>query len=293
MKKVTFFLLTVTFFLFIGIGNMSNTLSANTASNNVTERDKYLNIITVNKSQYYLVKTIVGDRHNIQYMFSNKQDIMDFKFTEETIENISNMDLFFYTGYGFEPWINEFIHKLKKGNLGIINISRGIRSQTIVNGDKSIDNPYYWSGIDEYKIALYNVKSAIQDRDPKNREFYEENYNKAIKAFEKKIEEQKKLLENTKGYNFLVVGDSYDYFLKSIGIDFTKVENNKVDEVIKEKKLDPSKVVIIKDNNVEIQHKTPLKYVASLENFNGDKSFEELILSNIEEIIKLNLEIIK
>ena len=34
--------------------------------------DTYLNIMVCNKSQYFMVKKIVGERHNIQYLFNNE-----------------------------------------------------------------------------------------------------------------------------------------------------------------------------------------------------------------------------
>ena len=47
------------------------------------------------------------------------------------------------------------------------------------------------TGLEEYKIALYNVKAAIQDKDPKNRDLYEDNYNKLIELLDKTIDEVK------------------------------------------------------------------------------------------------------
>ncbi|MGL5150235.1 MAG: metal ABC transporter substrate-binding protein [Clostridium sp.] len=289
MKKVTFFLLAVTIFMFIGLGQAETTLSANTEGGIVDNREIYLNIMTTNKCQYYLVKDIVKDKHNVQYMLSNEEDINKFEFSEGIINNVSNMDLFLYTGNGFEPWMNGFIDTLKKGNLGIINISRGIRTSTIKKGDKSVENPYYWLGIEEYKIALYNVKSAIQDRDPKNRQFYEDNYNEAIREIDELNKTYKLELEKLSEHKFIVVGDSFDYLLNNLKLDYIKTYDGNISTVIKENKLNPEQVIVIKDSEDLIELDKLLNNVVTLQNFDCNKSFKELIYYNINILVNINL----
>ncbi len=57
-----------------------------------------------------------------------------------------------------EPWHDELISNLNKGNLGIINSSRGIRTVNFNGENSGKENPYYMVGYDEYKIELYNIK---------------------------------------------------------------------------------------------------------------------------------------
>ena len=153
MKKVTFGMLVITFLLFLGIGVSSNPLIANTVDREDTSRDVYLNIITCNKIQYEMVKDIVGDKHNVQYMFNEEEASKNFKYTDETISNISNMDLFFYSGSIMEPWIDGLISKLDKSDLGVINSSRGIRKVNLTGENSGKENPYYMVGYEEYKVS--------------------------------------------------------------------------------------------------------------------------------------------
>lgn len=122
LKKITFAMVIITIVLSLGMSVFSSPLLANTdntSTNRVESRDRYLNIMTVNKPQYDMVKKITKDKHNVEYMFTEGNDIRDFKYNNEVIENVSNMDLFIYSGTSFEPWTNTFIDELKKGNLGI------------------------------------------------------------------------------------------------------------------------------------------------------------------------------
>lgn len=286
MKKLTFGMLFITFILFLGLGTFSNPMIANTVDTTDAQRDLYLNIMTCNKPQYDMVKSIVGDKHNVEYMFTSEKESKDFIYKDETITNISNMDLFFYSGNDFEPWSTKLINKLNKSNLGTINISRGIRVIQGQTNNESKENPYFYSGLEEYKIVLYNIKSAIQDKDPKNRDLYEKNYNKVIEDEDKRIDKIKENRKELSEYKFISLDDKLDYFYRGIGISPIKIPSNKtIENVITENKLDPTKVIVLKDRETPM---TEVGYkVVILDRFDGKSSVEDLIERNYRSFYDL------
>lgn len=290
MKKITFVMVLITITLSFGMSIFSSPLLANTennnrSNNNETEnRSKYLNIITVNKPQYEMVKKIVKDKHNVDYMFTNEKDINDFKYSQEVLDNVSNMDLFIYSGTTFEPWTNTFINELKKGSLGIINLSRGIRTLNYDSNGTSKENPYYFGGIEEYKIALYNVKAAIQDRDPQNRDYYEQNYKKAIDEFEKQLKQYKDKLEKLKGYTFVTLDGGFEYITKSLGLNTIKLDNHELSEFMKLNNLDSAKTIIIDDGENPSTLDLSKYNTVRLWKYYGEMSFDDLIVYNVNEL---------
>lgn len=290
MKKITFAMVIITIALSFGMSLFSSPLLANTENNRVESRDKFLNIMTVNKPQYDMVKKIVKDKNNVDYMFTNEKDISEFKYSEDVLNNISNMDLFMYSGTSFEPWSNSFIDELKKGNLGIINLARGVRLLNYSHSGESRENPYYFEGIEEYKIALCNVKSAIQDRDPENRDFYEENYNEAIKEFEEKINKYKDKLSLLSEYKFITLNNDFDYLTKGLNLNTIQLDNHEMAEFIKINNLDTKKVIIIVDGEQGTKLDLSPYNTVKLWKYYGDYSFDELILYNINELSKLAKE---
>lgn len=288
VKKITYFMLFITFILFLGLDVFSDDTTADTSQPNGTEvqRDVYLNIMTSNKFEYEMVKTIVNDKHNVQYMFNNEKDSKDFKLEDQTIKNISNnMDLFLYDGSELEPWSSKLIERLNKSNVGIINISRGIRTLLMENDKESIENPYYYTGVEEYKILLYNIKSAIQDKDPKNRNLYENNYNKAIEGLDKSIEDIKKNKRDLKEYNFITLDNNLDYLYKNLGITPTKCKEEDIENTITKNNWDKNKVIILKDKDTKFS-KEGYK-VAEFNRFEYGKSCNDLILSNYKTFYDL------
>ncbi|MDU2994896.1 MAG: zinc ABC transporter substrate-binding protein, partial [Clostridium sp.] len=253
-------------------------LIANTVDREDTSRDVYLNIITCNKIQYEMVKDIVGNKHNVEYMFNDEQASKDFKYTDETISNISNMDLFFYNGNIMEPWHDELISSLNKGNLGIINSSRGIRTINLTGENSGKENPYYMVGYDEYKIALYNIKVAIQEKDPKNRELYEENYNKVIKSIDEVLKTYDDKKSVVKEYSYIALDDKLDYFYRNIGISPIKLNGKTIDDVIKENRIDPAKVIVLKDKETVTED---INFnIIELNGYSGANSARKVLLDN-------------
>ncbi len=286
MKKITFAMVIITIALSFGMSLFSSPLLANTEKDRTENRDKYLNIMTVNKPQYDMVKKIIKEKDNVEYMFTNEKEISEFKYSEDVLRNISNMDLFIYSGTSFEPWTNSFIDELKKGNLGIINLARGVRLFNYTYDGNSKENPYYFEGIEEYKISLYNVKAAIQDKDPQNRDYYEENYNESIKQFDeniKKYEDKIKLLDE---YKFITLNNDFDYLTKSLNLNTIQLDNHEIAEFIKINNLDPKKVIIIVDGEQGTKINLSGYNTIKLWKYYGDMSFDDLILYNINELSK-------
>lgn len=287
MKKITFAMIIITIALSFGMSFFSNPLLANTDNNRTENRDKYLNIMTVNKPQYDMVKKITKDRNNVEYMLTEEKDISEFKYSEDVLNNISNMDLFIYSGTSFEPWSNSLIEELKKGNVGIINLARGIRLLSYTQGSDTKENPYYFEGIEEYKIALYNVKAAIQDKDPQNRDYYEENYNEAVKELDDNLKKYSDKLKSLSEYKFITLNNDFDYLTKSLSLNTIQLDNHEMGEFIKINNLDPKKVVIIVDGEAGTKLDLSGYNTVKLWKYYGENSFDDLILYNVQELAKL------
>ena len=195
-----------------------------------------------------------------------------------------------YSGTSFEPWTNTFIDELKKGNLGIINLARGVRLLSYDADSSSKENPYYFSGIEGYKIALYNAKAAIQDRDPQNRDFYEDNYNKAIKEFEDRLKSYDKKINQLNDFTFITLSSDFDYLLKDLGLNTLKLDNHELGEFIKINNLDINKVVVVDDGEKLSGFDLSPYYSVKLWKYYGQMPFDDLIEYNVNELTKFAKE---
>lgn len=283
MKKLTYILVIFTSILFLGLTFSYNPLMANTTDELDEKKEIYLNILTVNKDIYEMTKLIVGEKHNVEYLFKNEKEMSTFKVTDAVLNNINNKDLFLYNGLGYENWINDISNNAKGSDLGVINLSRGIRPLTYELLQSGQENPYYLLGFSEYKIALYNIKMAMQERDIENRSYYEENYNNVIEEIDKFSAKSKEEIKGYKDYTIITNTDKFDYLFRDLGITITKVKDSNDLAHLN----DPSKVIFFYDealediNDLKSKIKNEYEYIG----LNLDNN-ENVLKSNVNKIIE-------
>lgn len=287
MKKLTAAMLIITAAFFLGLGGVSKTLMADASTDENINKGAHLDIITLNKPQYEAVKSLVLDKHNVECMFKNNNEMKKFKYDEKTIKDISSKNLLFYLGVGNEnASVSDMISKLDKSNLGVINLSRGIRELRYKDKDKDVQNSYYYLGIPEYKIMLYNIKSALQEKDPVNRGYYEENYNKVVEDIDKLKDNFINECKDLNKYNFILEDNNLEYFFRGLGIEYSVLPKDKdLKNYIKENKLDTKNLIFVQDKKSKNEVKG-IKTV-KLEVYNDNKSFKEEIGYNINKLKEL------
>ncbi len=298
MKKLSALLLSITAFLFIFNGCDIDAM--NTPEEVEEKRETTLNIMTTNKLLYKMVKDIVKDKHNVEFMFTEDIEAWNFKYTDDSINNISKKDLFIYMGANYEPWINNFLSEVKKSKVGIINASRGVTFINLTIGksyeEREIkENPYYFYNIDNYKISLSNIKTALQDKDPKNRDFYENNFKEILENIQNLEKDIKELKDGFKGYAAVLPDDELDYLIQYLGFDTFKLETIFSQEGSIE---DFDKLIKDKDNKIIFFYNNKGKkelYEALLERYSMDTIYykgKDINLTYIEilEDLKGQLE---
>lgn len=268
-KKYVFLFMILALFVFMIIPHdaIENTSAA---------EDKCLKILTSNKMQYYMVKEIVGDKHYVAYLFDSEEASDESEYNESLITG--DIDLYLYSSSYYEEENKNIIKKMNYFRTGIIDISRGIRMKDYDISAEGI-NPYYWTGSEEYTICLYNIKNAIEDKDPKNREYYENRYNKAIDNTTDLADEINNLNEN---YTFIAVDDYFDYLYEDIGLEYIKCRYEEVDKLIDDNNLSEDNIVILRDSSTDVSDD---KYeVITLQRYNSGLTVQELYDNNIRKI---------
>lgn len=284
LKKKVFALLIILGLIFTGCENTTQNTEVQTNKQPVVTNDVKLNIATTDRILYYMVKSIVLDRHNVEYIFKDRDTQYNYNFTEDSLYNIGKKDLFIYMGASYEPWANEFTDKLDKDKTRVINVSRGVK---ILNLDKEIkykdtvlkENPYYLMNYDNFKIALLNIKNSIQDKDPKNRDFYEKNFNEEVKSTEV---EQRSILDITaklSDYTFVYAEDKLEYFVKYNSLNSIRL--TEANTVLK----NPSKTVFLYcDSNVLTANEGFIKNnnlnTLNVRCYQNDIKYEDILLLN-------------
>ncbi|MBQ6820068.1 MAG: zinc ABC transporter substrate-binding protein [Clostridium sp.] len=245
MKKLTYILVIFTAILFFILALFNSTLMASAEEEANNKEEVKINILTVNKELYTMTCDLVGDRHNVEYIFSEDDKIDEINKDDKFINNILQKDLFIYNGFYDEEFVNEIINSSVDSDLRIINASRGIRpiNTVLTKGEK--ENPYYLLGFSEYKVALYNIKIALQERDVENRNYYEENYNRIIEKLDKALQLIKKEIQEYDNFEIYTNTDRFDYIFRDLDLEVNKIDSSnkevKEGEGLKEEEIQEEK----------------------------------------------------
>lgn len=278
--------------------NKENKLNTD-INNDIVEKtdDENLNIITTNKLLYYMTKTIAKDKHIIDYMYKDSFNEHKFIYTKDSVNNISKQDLFIHNDTNIEPWLGDFTNKINKGKVGSINVCRGINLISYSKKIKYKDfeqkyNPYYWLNLDNYKIALLNIKNSIQDKDPKNRSYYEKNFSAELKKLEELEQGYKKISNDLKKYHIFCSEEQLDYMIKYCSLNAKKLNNiTTIDELSKQQGNKDIKFIFLynNDNELKIYKDIIKKYnmkVVKVQLFGKDNM-------TVMDVLKANLKVLE
>lgn len=187
------------------------------------EKTTTLSIMTTNDFLKNTVKSIVGDKHVIESIFSNNNFIDQYNFSEDTYKNIAKQDIFFYLGVEYEPYTEDLINKIERKNLSLVNTSRGAN---ILSNEKKEVNPYYFYSINNYKSILLNIKNSVEENDTKNRDFYENNFKELVKKIDEINTQIKDLQSNLKDTVIIYSEERFDYLINDYKIDKVLLPKN-------------------------------------------------------------------
>lgn len=112
-------------------------------------------------------------------------------------------------------------------------------------------DPHVWLSIRDAKKEMENIKNALVQADPENKDYYEENYQKYSKEFD----ELDKLFEETlkpyAGKSIVVAHEAFAYLGKDYGISQLGIEG-----VYEDSEPDPARmkeiVEFVKENDVKV-----------------------------------------
>ncbi|MDP4146132.1 MAG: metal ABC transporter substrate-binding protein [Bacillota bacterium] len=297
MKKIIYTIVCVMLTAaFSGCSSTATNINTNVINK---EQGIVLDIMVTNKPLEFMVKDIVGDKHLVDYMFKDENQINDFSFSKDSLDNIGKQDLFIYSGIDFEPWMDDFLSKLDKSHVGVINASRGVKTISfdtkVKYKNKELDkNPYYWLDINDYRVMLNNIKNSIEDKDPQNRDYYEKNFEASLKKLDKYKDQMNKISDKSKAYTFITTSDKFDYLTKSLGLKMIKISGKNSLSPDEKSKLDKARddlknLCFLYENDNDLNDNKDIIAAYNLKpvkltSYNGDLKYTDILKNDFDSL---------
>ena len=161
------------------------------ATMNVSANEK-IKIVTTFTIFKDMASNVAGDKADVVSITKPGADIHTYQPTPGDILKAQEADLILWNGLNLELWFKKFYQNIDDTKSAIL--SDGIEPIGIKGGAyNGKPNPHAWMSPEAAKIYINNIKNALINIDPKNKDYYEKNAQRYIKKIDLLIEPIKKI----------------------------------------------------------------------------------------------------
>jgi zinc transport system substrate-binding protein len=259
-------------------------------------------------------EAIGGDKVEVFSIIPNGSDAHSFDPKPKDLKDLINTDMFIYNGLGMEEWIDSVLGTIEGKNIKVVEASQGIdiinASEEDLHSDEHEEekeehnhggkDPHVWLSLEGATKEAENIKNALVEIDPKNKEYYEKNYQKLKEDFSNLQVEYKNKFEEIKNKDFVTGHAAFAYLCRDFGLN-----QKSIADVFGEGELTPKNLETLikycRENSVKVifsesaasskESETLAKEVGakvekiySLETKEDDKSYLEGMKYNLDTI---------
>ena len=171
--------------------------------------------------QKQIVQSITKDKAKINVMVPKGSSPAVYEPKVSQLLKLKNSKLYFSIGVPFEKnWLKKF--KGVNKNLKIIDMGRFVKREYL--GKKGIKDPHIWLSPIYLIVEARAVLREVVKYDPKNREYYEKNYEEFVSKVTDLDIKVMNILKLKKQKKFIVFHPSFGYFAKAYGLKQIAIE---------------------------------------------------------------------
>ncbi len=154
--------------------------------------DQPLRVLTSFTILQDMAQNVAGDKVVVESITKPGAEIHEYEPTPLDIVKAQSADLVLYNGMGLERWFEKFLKNVK--DVPVAVLSEGIEPMSISEGPyDGKPNPHSWMSPEGAIVYVENIRRALVELDPANRETYDRNaaaYTKKIEAVDGPVREK-------------------------------------------------------------------------------------------------------
>lgn len=174
--------------------------------------------------------TAVGkDKVEVATIIPDGMEPHDFEPKAQDIAGLSSAKIFVYSGLGMEAWAEEAIKAADNTDLIIVEASKG--ADVIENTDQEeIEehgqyDPHIWLSLKGAESEVKNIKDALVQADPSNKDYYEANCDDFISQLEDLYNEYNEKFQSVEKKSFVTGHAAFGYLCRDFGLEQNSVED--------------------------------------------------------------------
>jgi zinc transport system substrate-binding protein len=240
MKKSVYVLLTVlsVSFVLAACGTQKETMTEKkeitTEEKQVESDSKKLKVMTSFYPMYDFAQKVGGDKVEVTNMVPAGTEPHDWEPAATDIAQMEESDVFVYNGAGMEHWTEDVLDSLDNKELTVTEASKCLELMEGHAHDEDGEDeheeegagydPHVWLSPMNAKAEMENIKNALAEADPENKEYYTKNYEKYAAEFDKLDTHYKTGLADTKSRDVIAAHEAFGYLCKAYGLNQVGIE---------------------------------------------------------------------
>lgn len=157
---------------------------------------------------------IGGDKIEVTSLVPDNAEPHDIDLKPRDFEKLTKSKLFIYNGLGMEDWLDEVKEQISEDKIKYVDTSE---NGNVIKTDGKID-PHQWLSLKEAINQCNNIKLALSEVDPNNKDYYEENYEKVKNDFEELYNEYLPKFQSLEHKNFVTSHEAFGYLCRDFGL---------------------------------------------------------------------------
>lgn len=191
----------------------------NNKKENISSNNKMKIYTTVFAFQSF-TKQIGGKYVDVKSIYPPGADLHSYEPTQKDMINIAKSDLFIYSSDELDP-VAAKITKSMENNKMKLALADGLNQHDLIHSDdhdedeghhsESENDPHFWLDPVLDRTFAKNIKNELVDKDPKHKEYYEQNYQQLDKDLADVDNKMKKITQHPKRDKVIISHDSLGY----------------------------------------------------------------------------------
>ena len=193
--------------MLIGCGTQSD--------KNINNGEEKVNVTVSISPVKEFTELIGGDKVKVTSLIADNVEPHDVDLKPRDFEKLTKSELFIYNGLGMEDWLEQVKEQISEDKIKYVDTSE---NGNPIKTDGKTD-PHQWLSLKEAINQCNNIKNALEEVDPKNKTYYEENYEKVKTDFEELYNEYLPKFQSLEHKNFVTSHEAFGYLCRDFGLE--------------------------------------------------------------------------
>ena len=182
---------------------------------NINNEEKKVNVTVSLSPVKEFTELIGGDKVKVTSLIADNVEPHDVDLKPRDFEKLTKSELFIYNGLGMEDWLEQVKEQISEDKIKYVDTSE---NGNPIKTDGKTD-PHQWLSLKEAINQCNNIKNALEEVDPKNKTYYEENYEKVKTDFEELYNEYLPKFQSLEHKNFVTSHEAFGYLCRDFGLE--------------------------------------------------------------------------